>query len=157
MPGKRGYRKLDASTGLENPPTDNLRVRKISAYDSGMVVSGRTRWLALAAGTFHAIFGLPLISVMSLLLCLPIIIGALISNLSSVRRKYLLWFGAGAISIVALPIDVGILLLALQGGTDPRVTAAVVVSLLLVFSCDAALVADVAKQRRLADSRTTSA
>jgi len=44
-----------------------------------------------------------------------------------------------------------------QGGTDPRVTAAVVTSLVLVFWCDAALAADVVRQRRLAKGRTTSA
>lgn len=122
-----------------------------------MVISERTRGLAFATGTFHAIAGLPLVSVLSFLLALPVIVGSLMTKRSEVWSKYLLWFGAGAISLVGIPIDVGILFLALQGGTDPRVTAAVVTSLVLVFWCDAALGADVVRQRHLAKGRTTSA
>lgn len=112
-----------------------------------MVIAERSRWLALANGTFHAIVGLPIVGVLSFPLCLPIIIGALISKRSAVWCKCLLWFGAGVISLVALPVDVGILFLVPRGGTDPRVTATVVTSLVLVFWCDAALAAGIVRQR----------
>jgi hypothetical protein len=109
-------------------------------------VSNRMRRLAGATGcltvvTFAMVQGLGLLSGF-------LIVGALVAGRFPRNGRDLIWFGAVVVSLSELPIGVGILRLSLRGGTDPRVTASVAASILLVAWCDAALATEAFKTRR---------
>ena len=115
---------------------------------SNVVISNATRWIAAITGCVTAVTGLAVLTLLS-----PVVSGCLIVGAVVVRRyprygRDLMWFGAGVVSLWAIPVGMGILRLSLSGGTDPRVVAAAAVSVFLVVCCDAALLTDAFKSRQ---------
>jgi hypothetical protein len=109
-------------------------------------VSNRMRWLAGVTGcltvvTFAMVQGLGLLSGF-------LILGALVAGRFRRNGRDLIWFGACVVSLSELPIGVGMLRLSLRGGTDPRITASVAASVLLIVWSDLALVTGAFKTRR---------
>jgi hypothetical protein len=127
---------------------EEVKIRRTQTEQKTEIVSvsNQMRWLAGAAGCLTAAiftfdYGLGLLSVF-------LIVGALVAGRFQRNGRDLIWFGAGVVSLSELPIGVGILWLSLRGGTDPRVTVSVAVSVLLIVWCDAALVTVAFKKRR---------
>jgi hypothetical protein len=114
--------------------------------------SHKTRWVALATGSFHAIAFVPFLSVLSPAVCSILVIGALIAKRSPESGKSLMWFAAGIISLFAVPIDLRLLFLSANGGTDPTVVVVALISIMLVFWCDGALAARAFKETRASKS-----
>ena len=108
---------------------------------TGIVISNKARWLAITTGVVTAVTGLPVLSFLPALLSVSLILGALLAGRSSRYGRDLLWFGAGITSIWVIPI--GLLMLHgafTRSATDPKVTVAAAVSILLVILCDATLI-----------------
>ncbi len=118
-----------------------------------MTVSNKIRWLAGATGCLTAVTGC-----LDAGLGFAVVPGFLVAGAALAGRfprngRVLIWFGAVVLTLCVLPVGAGILLLSLRGGTDPRVRAAAVVSVLLVVWCDVALVTDAVKTRRIGHAR----
>lgn len=75
------------------------------------------------------------------------IVGAAVAGRFPRHGRDLIWFGAVVLSLCALPIGVGRLLLSLRGGTDPRVTAGAAAPVLLVVLGAVGVVMEAVKMR----------
>jgi hypothetical protein len=89
-----------------------------------------------------AITGLPVLGYLSVVTSTFLMVGAVLVGRFQRHGRDLMWFGAGATSLWAIPTGLGILRLSVSGGTDPRVVKAAIATVLLVVLCDVALITD---------------
>ena len=73
--------------------------------------------------------------------------GALLAGRYPRPSRDLIWFGAGATSIWLILIGMLILHTSFKGGTDSRVIAAALGSIVLVILCDTVLIKEAFDQR----------
>jgi hypothetical protein len=107
-----------------------------------VIVSNKTRWIAALTGCLTAITGLPVLGYLSVLASTLLIVGAVLVARFQRHGRDLIWFGAGATTLWAIPAGLGIRRLSLSGGSDPRVVEAAIATVLLVVVCDIALITD---------------
>jgi hypothetical protein len=115
-----------------------------------VIVSSKTRWIAAVTGCLTAIAGLPALGYLSVLTSAFLILGAALVGHFPRHGRDLMWFGAGATSLWAIPMGSYLLRFSLERGRDPRVTVAALALVLLVGWCDAVLVADAKRESRAA-------
>jgi hypothetical protein len=128
---------------------EEVRIRRTQIKQEAEIVSvsNQIRWLAGVTGCLTAVAGLPVLSLLSVVVSGFSIVGAAVAGRFPRHGRDLIWFGAVAQSLYVLPFG-GMLLLSLRPGTDPRVTAVAAAAVLLVVLCDGALVTEAFKTRR---------
>jgi hypothetical protein len=127
---------------------EEMKMRRGPAKRDAPGMSSETRWIAAITGCVTAITGLPIVSLMSVVVSGLLIAGAILAGRFPRHGRDLIWFGAGVTSLWAIPAGLGILSLSLNGGRDPRVVAAAALTVLLVVWCDAVLVTEAIGMRR---------
>lgn len=118
-----------------------------SEYRTNMIVSGKIRWLAVVTGCFTAVAGSFGFGLYFSIVPTFLIVGAIAQPRSPRSGRWLMWVGALFLSLWVLPVGISALLsYRLVGRLD--VIALSLVSVLLVSSCDFALLIDAVRMRR---------
>ena len=107
------------------------------------LVSRKIRWLAILAGCSSAVFGAAFGSFLTL--------GAIIQPSARTAGRWLIWLGALLLSLVVVPFGPGVVFeqaRLLSRGGNVGILLLFIVSTVLVYWCDAAIVLEAVKSRR---------
>jgi hypothetical protein len=125
--------------------------RRRDKIDKIMAVSIGTRLVARTTGCVAAVTGLPFLGLLAPAIFGLLILGAALGRRFPKRASILMWFGAGILSLWAVPIWVGVLDQAYSSDPGPvtelfgsafRAASAAIGAILFVIVCDTALVTE---------------